>query len=63
MLKVWLSPPGFALRPSDRAASEVRVARRPRIDGKGEFSPGVDRSLIPRAVGIQKSAACERPHL
>ena len=60
MLKVWLSPPGFALRPSDRAASEVRVARRPRINGEGEFSPGVDRILVPRAVDVQKPAARER---
>ena len=68
MLKVWLSPPGFAEKCSatsgrfDRAASDVRVARRPRIDGQGESPPGVDRSLVRRAVGVQKSAARERAH-
>ena len=60
--------PGFCgkvqryLRLSDRTASEVRVARRTRIDGEGEFSPGVDRHLIPWAVDVQKPATCERAY-
>src|SRR5215211_4606187 len=67
MLKVWLSPSGFAEKCSPTAGfPTVRLprfgSRRSRIDGESEFSPGVDRRLIPRAVGVQKPAARERAH-
>jgi hypothetical protein len=64
MSKLWLRKEvPRHLRSSDCAASEVRVARRPRIDREGELSPGIGRSLITRTVGIEKPAAGERAHL
>src|SRR6266851_6755131 len=56
-------PAQLDLRLSDRTASDVRVARRPRIDWKGKFSPGVDRGLIPPVVDVQEPAARQRAHL
>src|SRR5262245_66636484 len=69
MLKVWLSPPGFANQGSptsgfsDGTAPDVRIARCPCVDWEGEFSPSVDRSLIYTAIDVQEHLARERAHL
>jgi hypothetical protein len=51
------------LRLSDRTASDVRIAWRPRVNWEGKFSPSVDRGLISPIINVQEPAARERAHL
>src|SRR5439155_8685011 len=51
------------LRPADRAARRVRIARNARVQRHGELSPGLERSLIGMPLNLQEAAARQRSHL
>src|ERR1700712_1839336 len=59
----FCEPAQAHLRLSDRATSDVWVARRTRIDRESEFSPGIHCSLVSPIIDIQESPSCQRAHV